>query len=124
MTASMLRLLVSGAAAVAVIVAAWAIVRLWRAGGALTRLRDEGRSEDGLRAMAEAVLAARLARGQIDQPTYERLMERLWGLEAGPGPRSAPAAPGTPPTPRALGVEAPADAAAAPRGGGNPSPPR
>jgi hypothetical protein len=39
--------------------------------------------EDGLRAGAEAVLAARLARGEIDDATYARTMQALWGVPPG-----------------------------------------
>ncbi len=119
MTATMLRLLVSGAAAVAVIVGVWAVMRLWQARTALGRVRDERRAEDALRATAEAILAARLGRGEIDQATYEQLMERLWGLPA------TPRVSGTPPASGAFGVQAPGDAAAmAPPGRTTPPAPR
>ncbi len=84
-------LLLTAALALVLVLAAWGALRLWRARDAVGRLGDERLAEDALRAQAEAVLAARLARGEIDRPTYEYLMERLWGLPP------APAAPREPP---------------------------
>lgn len=96
MTGYLVRLLLAAALAFVLVLAAWSALRLWRARSALGRLGDERHAEDALRARAEAVLAARLARGEIDRATYERLMERLWGLPAGTAPTPAGAAPAGP----------------------------
>ncbi len=91
MISYLVRLLLAAALAFVLVLAAWSALRLWRARAAIGRLGDERHAEDALRAQAEAMMAARLARGELDRATYERLVERLWGLPA------APADPGEPP---------------------------
>ena len=65
---------------VCLLLLAWLVVRVWRLRIPLRRLGDQQLDEDTLRARAEAVLAARLARGEIDDATYARTMQALWGL--------------------------------------------
>ena len=136
MTAQQRLVLIGAGIAFLLLMAAWTAVRLRRS-GALRRLHDERQAEDLLRAQAEAVLAARVARGELDRAAYERLVERLWGPPPAPAesaadappapapPPAPPAPPGTSPAPRALGVRAAAAGTATPPGGGRvpPAPP-
>ncbi len=78
-------------AAVGVGVGAWAVVRLARARAHLRHMHDAELDDLALRAEAEAVLAARLERGEIDRDAYARALLQLEGLAAAPA--AVPPAP-------------------------------
>ncbi len=89
-------MLVGFLAAVALGVAAWAIARLLRAHAQLRQLREPGLAEMTLRAEAEALLAARLERGEIDREAHRRALLRLNGAVVAEDVSAIPST--TPPT--------------------------
>ena len=81
MTPSLARLVLPCAVVLALLLLVWVVLRLGKVRRTLARAHDERQSEGALRAQAEALLAARLARGEIDQDTHRQLVQRLWGIE-------------------------------------------
>ncbi len=76
------RLFLPCATIVAVLILAWIVFRLGKVRRTMAGTRDEGSAEAALRAQAQALLAARLARGEIDEATHRQLVQRLWGVDA------------------------------------------
>jgi uncharacterized membrane protein len=60
----------------------WTLVRLHRSRARVRR--DARAATDELRAAVQALLAARLASGELDPATYERLIAQLWGAAGTP----------------------------------------
>ncbi len=84
--------------AVGLMLAAWRLAARFRRTRRPRRwVHEQGYADDALRVEAEALLAARRARGELDQPTYEQLVQRLWGLPAPAG--APPDRTGPPPSP-------------------------
>ena len=79
------QLLLPCALVVVLLVLAWIVLRLGKVRRSLARAHEPRHAESALRAQAEALLAGRLARGEIDQATYEELVKRLWGMPPSAG---------------------------------------
>ena len=71
------RLLLPCALVLLLLVLAWIVFRLGKVRRSLRGVHDLRQADDALRLQAEALLAARLARGEIEQAAYQQLMQRL-----------------------------------------------